>query len=758
MKRFMILLLCVALVAAAVATTAFAATTKATVSSATGKPGETVTLTVSLAGFEKANSLAVEIIADSALQLKKDGSDWVLADGLLKDVDVTNKKAAWTATTSVDVNKAVLKLSFVIPQKTAGQTNFTYAVTCKVMVKNNADELGTETATGYITMSNPVKGLTLDKTSLTLDLVSAKEATLVATPNPADTTDALTWTSSNTAVATVVNGKVTAVGKGSATIKVTCGSYSKSCTVTVKCATHDLKEVPAKPASCKETGNKLYYICNACDGVFNANKVATTVAAQTIAKTSHAGGKATCQSGAICTTCGQEYGNKASHAGGTATCQSGAICTTCGQEYGKKASHTYATTWTSDANKHWKLCTGCNTAKSSEANHSFEWKVDKAATEDATGLMHEECKTCKFKRSENTEIPKKDHEHTDVTYHAAVTANCTREGNKAYYTCSSPKCAGKYYEDKACLKAYTVSVFLGKDPAKHTGGTEVRDKASATCSADGFTGNTYCKGCGQISKAGTVIPATGKHVGAGDWIVEGNQHWRKCACGAVTDKAEHTMQWVIDKAATEEATGLKHEECKVCKTKASENTVIEKLEHAPAKVAAKAATCTEAGCIEHFACPNCGAVYASENGKQGKQVKAADVTLAATGHTFGDAWKSDNANHWRECACGEKGELAAHTTELVGVIEATMDAPGYSGDSVCTVCQLKVSEGQQIPAVSEQIPETTQTPAAETTEAPQVTEPYQENTDGNLALILIVLGVAAAAIFLLVIVLKKRKK
>ena len=69
MKRFMILLLCVVLVAAAVATTAFAATTKATVSSATGKPGETVTLTVSLAGFEKANSLAVEIIADSALQL-----------------------------------------------------------------------------------------------------------------------------------------------------------------------------------------------------------------------------------------------------------------------------------------------------------------------------------------------------------------------------------------------------------------------------------------------------------------------------------------------------------------------------------------------------------------------------------------------------------------------------------------------------------------------------------------------------------------
>ena len=33
------------------------------------------------------------------------------------------------------------------------------------------------------------------------------------------------------------------------------------------------------------------------------------------------------------------------------------------------------------------------------------WKVDKAATRTRTGLKHEECTVCGFKRSENTELP-----------------------------------------------------------------------------------------------------------------------------------------------------------------------------------------------------------------------------------------------------------------------------------------------------------------------------------------------------------------
>ncbi len=46
---------------------------------------------------------------------------------------------------------------------------------------------------------------------------------------------------------------------------------------------------------------------------------------------------------------------------------------------------------------------------------------------------------------------------------------------------------------------------------KHTGEREVRDAADATCGTDGYTGDTYCKDCGDKIEEGTVIPATGEH-------------------------------------------------------------------------------------------------------------------------------------------------------------------------------------------------------------------------------------------------------
>lgn len=35
-------------------------------------------------------------------------------------------------------------------------------------------------------------------------------------------------------------------------------------------------------------------------------------------------------------------------------------------------------------------------------------------------------------------------------------------------------------------------------------------------------------------------------------------------------------------------------------------------------------------------------------------------TAEATGHTYGTDWKSDSANHWHECSCGDKTGIAAH--------------------------------------------------------------------------------------------------
>lgn len=77
----------------------------------------------------------------------------------------------------------------------------------------------------------PCTGISLDKS--TLSFTEAGTQTLTATITPEDTTDALTWESSNPRVATVENGVVTAIANGSATITAKCGSQSAECAVSV---------------------------------------------------------------------------------------------------------------------------------------------------------------------------------------------------------------------------------------------------------------------------------------------------------------------------------------------------------------------------------------------------------------------------------------------------------------------------------------------------------------------------------------------
>lgn len=82
------------------------------------------------------------------------------------------------------------------------------------------------------TQTVAVESVTLNKTELTLEV--GDEETLTATVAPDNATDkTVTWSSDNAAVATVENGKVTAVSAGSATITATAGDKSATCTVTV---------------------------------------------------------------------------------------------------------------------------------------------------------------------------------------------------------------------------------------------------------------------------------------------------------------------------------------------------------------------------------------------------------------------------------------------------------------------------------------------------------------------------------------------
>ncbi len=104
------------------------------------------------------------------------------------------------------------------------------------------------TPTGYATPSSDtingynsggstvsVTGVTLDKNSATIAVNGTVELTPTVSPSNA-TNKAVTWSSSNTSIATVSNGVVTGKAAGNATITVTTmdGSYTATCTVTVK--------------------------------------------------------------------------------------------------------------------------------------------------------------------------------------------------------------------------------------------------------------------------------------------------------------------------------------------------------------------------------------------------------------------------------------------------------------------------------------------------------------------------------------------
>ena len=115
------------------------------------------------------------------------------------------------------------------------------------------------------------------------------------------------------------------------------------------------------------------------------------------------------------------------------------------------------------------------------------------------------------------------------------------------------------------------------DIAAHSASKWIIDTA-ATETADGAK-HKECAVCKKVLETAT-IPATGSthtHSYGTEWKYDDTNHWHECQCGDKADTAAHSFQWVIDKAATKEATGSRHEECTVCGAKRSENTVIDKL-------------------------------------------------------------------------------------------------------------------------------------------------------------------------------------
>lgn len=172
------------------------------------------------------------------------------------------------------------------------------------------------------------------------------------------------------------------------------------------------------------------------------------------------------------------------------------------------------------------------------------------------------------------------------------------------YTCQRADCGETRFVKNSAATGYIVTVIKGT--ASLAAGTLITDKIAqntvVTVTADApEVGKVFDKWVvlegnvtlADATKATTTFtmpgndvkleatykdaPPSHTHSYGTEWKYDGTNHWHECECGDKADTAPHSFQWEIDKAATKEATGIKHEECNICGAKRSENTVIDKL-------------------------------------------------------------------------------------------------------------------------------------------------------------------------------------
>ena len=317
-------------------------------------------------------------------------------------------------------------------------------------------------------------------------------------------------------------------------------------------------------------------------------------------------------------------------------------CTTCDYttyKVIKAKGHDFETNWSSDSEKHYHKCKNCD-AKTDESDHAYSWVIDKEATEDETGLKHEECSTCHYTRNENTIIDKLAHSHS-MEYVSKVDKTCTSNGNIEYYHCV--KCNKNYLDKNGNNEVIDVVIKASHEYGKY------QEEVNATCSKEGIKGHYECSVCHSYfdvekNKLDSLAIAKKNHDLVHHEKLEatcssiGYEAYDTCKnCDYTTykeiAKKDHNYKWIVDKEATEDETGLKHEECSVCHDKKNENTIIVKLNHTHnmEHVLKVEKTCTSNGNIEYYHCIKCNKNYLDESGTN----EVVDVVIKAS-HEYGN--------------------------------------------------------------------------------------------------------------------------
>lgn len=355
--------------------------------------------------------------------------------------------------------------------------------------------------------------------------------------------------------------------------------------------------------------------------------------------------------------------------------------------------------WTDNGDgTHSRHCTVCKMTDGSTytetAEHTWVWVVDQEAALNQPGKQHEKCTGCHAKRSENTEIPAlRDYAVTVTGGTATVAAGTTitraMEGVEVTVTAQAPD--GTHFV-KWVVKA---------------GGITLANETSATTTfimpANDVTIEAECAENPVESYTLTVIKGTAS-VAAGT---------------PITDKIEQNTVVTVKADAPE--TG-----------KVFDKWVV--LEGNVTLTDATKATTT-------FTMP-ASAVKIEATYK--------DAPPAHT-HSYGTEWKYDGTNHWHECECGDKADIAAHSASEWIVDTAATETADGAKHKECTVCK-KVLETAPIPATGSGDNNTDKPGKDDSTKSPQTGD--SSNLIGWLA----ALFVSGGVLTLLGVSGKKRKE
>ena len=225
-----------------------------------------------------------------------------------------------------------------------------------------------------------------------------------------------------------------------------------------------------------------------------------------------------------------------------------------------------------------------------------------------TGDIH--CKDCDIKISDGEIIPKDENNHKHTEIRGAIDVGCVDAGYTGdkyctdcgklietgtvinpvgYHTWDDGKITKKSTPTETGLKVYTC-VKCGETKEDilpmHNHEVEIKNDKVATCTEDGYTGDEYCKICGDILAKGRTIPKLShQHTEVRGQLVAncgvagytGDTYCKDCNEKLSTGKiipatGEHKFVSVITKAPTTKETGIKTTVCTVC-GKSSEEVI-----------------------------------------------------------------------------------------------------------------------------------------------------------------------------------------